>query len=150
MPLSGWENWPEELSALAPWGPYRVKVTRWYDGDTFYAIDNYGKRRMAEEPYRLRGIDTPELNSKYPAERLAAQAARDYAISILPVGSFCVCATYKDTQSFNRYIADVYFARDGAIHDLVALLLQEQQLTHNWGWDAAQAGAMPQEGERPG
>lgn len=152
MPLHGWEDWPPQLDSLAPWGPYRIKLIRWKDGDTFVAAVNYGMRQSGEWDFRLarsledspaQWLDTPELSK--PAERHAALLAMAYATCICPPDTFLVAATRKDHQSFTRYIATAtYFADaqlctllplhpDPALVNLGQLMLDEQARTNNWG-----------------
>lgn len=56
-----------------------AKIVRVYDGDTFFA-DLYGEPAIFGKDLgiRLKGIDTPELNSPDTCQRRMAKQARDY------------------------------------------------------------------------
>ena len=59
---------------------YRVEAISFYDGDTAtIAIDLGFGLRITEQKIRILGIDTPELRTKNPLEKLAGYLARDKA-----------------------------------------------------------------------
>jgi len=112
------ENFPDELARRAAFGPYRAIVRHIIDGDTLDLLVSVGFNTYIYLTVRVRLIDTPELNSRDDAQRTRAQAARDFlATNLAPIGSPVVVATFKDRQTFGRYVADITLA-DG--RDLAA------------------------------
>lgn len=93
------------------------------DGDTFWALVDFGENIYPLRSYRVRNIDTPELFSGPPEERLRGAAARDYAASLIADQPLRI-RTYRDLQSFGRYVADVEYAdADGVWRDLADALV---------------------------
>lgn len=117
------ENFPDKLARLAAFGPYRAVVRHIVDGDTLDLLVSVGFNTYVYLTVRVRLIDTPELNSRDTAERARAQAARDYVSTVLaPIGSPVVITTFKDRQTFGRYVADITLAdgRDFATEVIAA------------------------------
>ncbi len=105
------EGFPGELAALAAYGPYRAVVRHIVDGDTLDLLVSVGFNDYVYLTVRVRGINTPELNSPKAAERKRAEAARDFlATELAPVGTHAVVTTFKDRQTFARYVADITLA----------------------------------------
>ncbi len=64
-------------SARAPLpGPYRVRVLRVIDGDTFEAVVRVWFGQDVTTLVRLRNVDAPELKAQCPAEARLAESAR--------------------------------------------------------------------------
>jgi endonuclease YncB( thermonuclease family) len=84
---------------------YRGVARRIVDGDTFYVLLDLGIRVYHEISIRIAGINTPELFSG--TDREAGARARE-ALEALIGGKEVYIRTYKDSQTFNRYVADVY------------------------------------------
>lgn len=80
----------------------RASVVRVIDGDTFELRMDLGYRVEGRFIVRLRGVDTPELPT---VEGLAARATAE---RILQGAKTITVQSYKDQQSFARWIADVY------------------------------------------
>jgi endonuclease YncB( thermonuclease family) len=90
------------------------------DGDTIDVFVDCGFREYKVMRLRLAGINAPEMHSQDPIARLAAQAAKTWLTSLLKpeenklvmVGPTCEwplrVVTYKDPDSFGRWIADVF------------------------------------------
>ncbi len=100
---------------------YRGICTHVVDGDTFDVLTDLGFNDYRYITVRLRGVDTPEVNSPDRAVRWRAFDAWRYTISLI-LGKHIVLQTYKDSQTFGRYIANVSLMRDGALVDLAGLL----------------------------
>lgn len=120
--------------------PYEYKATlvRVIDGDTVDAIIDLGFGIMFgndRAPQRLRfaGIDTPELNSKDPAERVRAEEAKQFVIDAFAdsVSPFFMIKTIKtaagkERQTFGRFVAKIYVeAEEGVWQCLNELLVSE-------------------------
>lgn len=100
-------DFPEELVARAPFGPYRAIVARVVDGDTLDVLLDLGLNTYRYEALRLRGVDAPELYRGTPEERVRGRAARDHLLSLAQPRTPCVVATFRNQESFGRYVADV-------------------------------------------
>ena len=68
-------------------GVYSAEVLRIADGDTFEARVQVWPGIAITTLVRLRGIDTPELKARCPAERVKAEAARAKLTAILAEGA---------------------------------------------------------------
>lgn len=80
---------------------YRAALVRAVDGDTYVMDVDLGFKVHHHATIRLRGIDTPEMNTPQ------GPAARDFAAMALSAQSVVV-ETYKDQMTFARWVADVY------------------------------------------
>ena len=60
-------------------GPFAFEVLRVIDGDTFHARVTVWLGQTVDVKVRLKGVDTPEMNGKYPAEKKLAQQAKAFA-----------------------------------------------------------------------
>lgn len=80
----------------------RADVLRIVDGDTFEIRVDLGYRTYSRFMVRIRGFDAPELNTP---EGVLAQAK---AHTILNAARVVHVRSYKDQQSFSRWIADVF------------------------------------------
>jgi micrococcal nuclease len=94
---------------MQPEYKYRAIVTEVYDGDTITVDLDLGFYTwIKSQKLRLRGIDTPEMNSKDAAQRDAAFKARD-ALRSLIWGKLVVVETVKDGKDkYGRWLATVY------------------------------------------
>ena len=95
------------IQLVPPFTEYRAICKEVYDGDTYTMLVDLGFHTYTTIRVRLRGVDTPELDAKDPTVRQAGVAARDRIRELL-LSKPCRISTTKDTQSFNRWIADVY------------------------------------------
>jgi micrococcal nuclease len=109
---------------------YRAMVHNWVDGDTVDLLVDLGFRTKMEDRFRLYGINTPEMRphkvdfSSAEARQGAiklAEAARDYAAKLAPVGSYVMIETIKDAQEkFGRFLAVIYVAsHKESVNDLL-------------------------------
>lgn len=83
---------------------YRARVATIWDADTVRLdIDLGFGIWTARQPFRLAGIDAPELGTP------EGRAARDWLRDLLPIGSEIVAITQKDKgDKYGRYLADLY------------------------------------------
>ena len=91
------------------------KVVRVYDGDTItiatrVCLEGNTSIKLYRFNVRLRGINTPEISSKYPAEKLLAIEARD-ALRNIVMGKL-VTLEGISYDKYGRILADVK-TRDG-------------------------------------
>lgn len=117
-------------SQMQPAYKYRAYCERVIDGDTYWLRVDLGFHAALTIPVRLHGVDTPEMNTP------EGKAAREFVLHILRPGDVhmdpyelgeeptqLIIESYRDRQSFARWIADVYVAEGG--ESLAHLLLQE-------------------------
>lgn len=100
---------------------YRAgKVLNVVDGDTFDADIDLGYSITTKQRYRLKGINTPELNSanRYLAE-ISKQALQDLILFKK------VIIKSEKTDSFGRYLADVYVVIDEKEVNIVQHMLAQ-------------------------
>lgn len=81
---------------------YTARVLRVIDGDTLWAEIDCGFGVMIEEKLRLRGIDTPELNTVEGAR------ARLFVVEALK-GVEVIGVSTSTTDLYDRYVADVLY-----------------------------------------
>jgi endonuclease YncB( thermonuclease family) len=109
------------------------------DGDTVDVFVDCGFREYKTMRLRLAGINAPEMHSPDPDARLAAQAAKAWLTSLLlpeelsrvsglaatgPADAWMLrIITYKDPDSFGRWIADIFIQRDGGESSVNAMAL---------------------------
>jgi len=84
------------------YGPYNAEVVRVVDGDTIDVKINTFIDQIQYERLRLDGVDTPELRSSSPCERVLAKAAKTFTTDFL-VGD--VKITVTERGSFGRPLA---------------------------------------------
>ena len=96
---------------MSTFGPYPARVDRVIDGDTALltidlGFDHFvpgqdldGKTRMA---CRVYGINSPELSTD------AGKAARDYAMTLLPVGTRCTVVSHGYDKYGGRWDGDIH------------------------------------------
>jgi micrococcal nuclease len=77
------------------------------DGDTYDVVLDLGFRQYTLVTLRLLGVDTAELNAQDPRERERARAARARAVDLL-LDRHVLVRTFKDRQTFGRYVAQVW------------------------------------------
>lgn len=87
---------------------YKGDVSRVIDGDTLVLDIDLGFEVWTRKRLRLRGIDTPEMNSPDPVERQRALQAKAFSESRLPAGSTIVIQTFK-VDLHGRFVADVFY-----------------------------------------
>lgn len=99
---------------------YRSKAVRVIDGDTFIAEIDLGFRVYTRKSVRLRGVDTPERGQE------GWQEATAFLISLLFAARMIglLIASYKDRQSFERWICDAYIIEsDGSVLSVAELVM---------------------------
>jgi endonuclease YncB( thermonuclease family) len=91
-------------------GPaFRAVCRNVVDGDTFDFLVDLGFYAYSYITIRLKDFDAPELfHPKSAAEKELAQRARARVEELL-LDKPCVIVTAKDTQTFGRFVADVYY-----------------------------------------
>ncbi len=99
---------------MTPVYRYRAVLDRMIDADTFILNIDLGFRVHAIVPIRLRGVDAPEL--KTPEGEIAKLAVAEWFMQATVV----VVETYRDQQSFARWIADVYLDGQSLAERLIA------------------------------
>lgn len=88
-------------------GPVLAELVRVIDGDTVLVEAMPWPDHRIDTYVRLRGIDAPELKSKCPAFRRAAQRARDELIALMKGQSTVVLTTISGDKYFGRVVADL-------------------------------------------
>lgn len=90
---------------------YRARPVRVIDGDTIVVDIDHGMHVFTSQSLRLKDVDCPELYRGSDEEKAAGRAARAFVQEWLAArtGAWPLFVnTYKDRQSFNRYVADVW------------------------------------------
>jgi len=110
---------------------YKALVHAWVDGDTVDLLVDLGFRTKIADRFRLLGIDTPELRphkADFSSEEARqghiklAEAARDYALKLAPVGSYVIVETEKNEKQgkFGRFLGTIYVAtHKESVNDLL-------------------------------
>jgi endonuclease YncB( thermonuclease family) len=90
-----------------------IEIVKVVDGDTAHLRLDLGLQETHLKDIRLLGWDTPEINSGSEKEKAAGAAATKVAYAFLhaaiahPKRTVWV-QTKKDSQSFNRYLGDIW------------------------------------------
>ncbi|MBA3678388.1 MAG: thermonuclease family protein [Sphingosinicella sp.] len=103
---------------------YRGVCTYVVDGDTMDCLVDLGFNSYRYITIRLRGVDTAEINSGDPIERARAQEAKRFSMNAI-LGKHVELHTWKDSQTFGRYVADVYYLLTGGGRGSLAIALRE-------------------------
>jgi endonuclease YncB( thermonuclease family) len=99
-----------ESVAREVWEWPRALVVGHYDGDTFYADVDLGRRTWWRRgSIRLFGIDTPELRPLEPG----AVEARDFLIATIPIGAQISLVSVGYDKYADRVDASVIRKSDG-------------------------------------
>lgn len=102
-------------------GSYLARITSAHDGDSLRAQVAVWPSQLMDATIRLRGVDTPELNSKCKAERQLARQARDY-VRARTVGQAVTLTDISRGKYYGRVVASVTLDDGQSLGDL---LLQE-------------------------
>jgi micrococcal nuclease len=86
---------------------YKARIENVVDGDTVDAVVDVGFKMTAKLRLRLLGVNTPELKSSVPEERVKANQAKDYTTASLH-GKDVIIKTQK-SDAFGRYLATIYY-----------------------------------------
>ena len=87
-----------------------VSVNRVVDGDTVDVTLDLGFSLYLKQRVRILGIDTPELRSRDPEEKISAQVAKAFAEQWFSEGVLTI-TTYKDDK-YGRILGD--FRKEGS------------------------------------
>ena len=87
---------------------YRARIAYIHDADTVRLdVDCGFNVWLHRVPFRLAGIDAPELGTD------EGRAARDWLRALLPVGTEVTALTMKDRgDKYGRYLVDIYEQAD--------------------------------------
>ncbi|NOT66389.1 MAG: thermonuclease family protein [Methylotenera sp.] len=86
---------------------FTVEVRRVHDGDTIQVLSDTLPMPLANMAVRLRGIDTPELAGKCPAEKAKAKLATAYLKGLVKQGDVLTLNNPKWDKYGGRIDADV-------------------------------------------
>jgi micrococcal nuclease len=105
---------------------YRATLIKVVDGDTIDVKVDLGFHIFQEMRLRLADINTPELRSADPAQRLVANQARDFVQRMFDLyGHEMIISTDKDrTEKYGRYLATVHLPGRIGDESLNQLLLE--------------------------
>ena len=87
---------------------YNATVVRVIDGDTVALNVDLGFRTWHESPFRLYGIDAPEVG----AAGTEGEEARVFLRDLLPPGQRVVAQTQRSADKYGRWLATVWVAGD--------------------------------------
>lgn len=88
-------------------GPVTAEVVRVIDGDTVLVEAMPWPDHKVNTYVRLRGIDAPELRSKCPAFRKAAQAAKSELANLIGNERLVQLTAISGDKYFGRVVADL-------------------------------------------
>lgn len=101
------ENHPAPYEMARSMGCFRAVCKNVTDGDTYDAFIDLGMGKYAYDTVRLHDLDTPEIfRPSNAAERAHGMAAKDRVADLI-LGKPILLKTYKDAETFGRYVADV-------------------------------------------
>jgi micrococcal nuclease len=86
---------------------YQASLVRCVDGDTVDLEIDLGFNIRIRERFRISGIDTPELNSSNPLERVAAKDATAYLSALLGSGLLMVKTEKDKREKYGRYLCTI-------------------------------------------
>jgi endonuclease YncB( thermonuclease family) len=90
------------------------------DGDTCDVLVDEGFYDYAYITVRIKDFNAPELNSSNATERVHAFEARRFAESVLlQNGGFVRLITFRDRQTFGRFVADLWYWNGSEWKDFV-------------------------------
>lgn len=104
---------------------YRAVCRNVTDGDTYDFFIDLGLNQYAYDTVRLYKLDTAEIfHPSNPAERAHGMAARARVLELIdqkPV----LLRSYRDAETFGRYVAEVYYLVNGIPVSLADTLRSE-------------------------
>lgn len=90
-------------------GYFRAMCHNVTDGDTYDFSIDLGMNKYAYEIVRLHAFDTPEIfHPSSPAERAHGLLAKTRASDLI-LEKPCLLKTFRDQETFGRYVADVWY-----------------------------------------
>jgi endonuclease YncB( thermonuclease family) len=105
------------MTAAELWGPYRSVVEDVHDGDTVTVTMRFGFGLDLTLPCRIFGINAPELATD------AGKAARDYARTLLPVGTKVVVTSHGWDKYGGRFDGSLQIVGGDGV-DFASLMLK--------------------------
>lgn len=121
--INEFSDHPQKI--VYPYNTFRAICKEVYDGDTFTMLIDLGFHTYVTIRVRLKSVNTPEIRTKDLAEKQAGYESRDRVRELI-LHKSCVVVTDKDTTSFDRWIAEVYyFGDDGSMIHLGLQLIDE-------------------------
>lgn len=102
---------------------YTAHVVSVYDGDTFHADVDLGFYTwLHKQPFRMFGINTPEMTAADPLIRAKAVAARD-ALRGMILGQKVRIQSHKDArEKYGRWLGDVFIPAPPADNSVNVLI----------------------------
>lgn len=99
---------------------YKAEYISNYDGDTIKFMADLGFGIYYKITVRVHGIDTPELRSKDPEEKVKAYEAKEFVREALTNADSIIIKTLKDKKGkYGRYIAEVLYDDVNLINTLI-------------------------------
>lgn len=87
---------------------FRAVVAKVIDGDTLDVLVDLGFLVYSYITVRVLDVDTPEIfHPTKPGERDLGMKAKAFVEALLPVGTPVQITTYKDAETFGRFVASV-------------------------------------------
>ena len=117
-------NHPAAFGDARAKGLYRAHCRYVVDGDTFDVLIDLGFNNYAYETLRLRDVDTPEIRGEERERGLIAKARVQELLLDKPV----LVRSFKDVETFGRFVADVQYWEDGEWLDLGETLVHEEHV----------------------
>jgi endonuclease YncB( thermonuclease family) len=103
------ENHPATYDYARSIGCFRAFCKYVTDGDTYDAYVDLGMGKYAYDTIRLQGLDTAEIfHPSNAAERMHGMAAKTRVIELLNQKPILL-KTYRDAETFGRYVAEVWY-----------------------------------------
>jgi len=89
---------------------WKIEIVRWVDADTFVGRWDHGGRIYSVAPFRLAGIDAPEIHGVPIEEKNRGANATLRAISLAPIGSVVIAETSKPDpgDKYGRWVAVIW------------------------------------------
>ncbi len=114
---------------------YEAEILRIIDGDTYDVLVNLGWGVLMRHRVRLRGIDTPEMNTQ------EGKDAKAFAEEILLDQRIYLTNVAKRTDKYGRTVAKIWLVDEG--RDITEYLLtegygvpyREVKMGLDWFWD---------------
>jgi micrococcal nuclease len=86
---------------------YKATIVKVYDGDSIHADIELGfNTTRKKEPFRLSGIDTPELRGTEGIEKLKAIEAQAF-LSNLILNKEVIIKSLKPKDKYGRYLVEI-------------------------------------------
>lgn len=106
---SEFENHPASYAAAREYGCFRAVCKNVTDGDTIDCFIDLGMGKYAYDTIRLHDLDTAEIfRSSNPAEREHGMLAKARVMALV-LNKPILIKTFKDAETFGRYVADVEY-----------------------------------------